>query len=151
MLAMRTRSTRRTGNSQSYGESSQMPKHRLIAQYGIRWKSRSQGSLVRRMVGKDGRHQKKFPAKCWGGHKPQTNSWPPLSSTSKPPSIRGPSLKDTENALTPAHFLCGERLTALPSGTNGGNLTKAHQRTQTCRRLLETLGKGMPPIVKKRP
>jgi ATP-dependent exoDNAse (exonuclease V) beta subunit len=37
------------------------------------------------------------------------------------------------DALTTAHFLCGERLTALPSGTEPQiekNLTKAHQRTQ---------------------
>jgi hypothetical protein len=39
----------------------------------------------------------------------------------------------TEPDAPPAHFLCGERLTALPSGTEPQverNLTKAHQRTQ---------------------
>ena len=44
-----------------------------------------------------------------------------------------PITQDTEDALTPAHFLCGERLTALPSGIEPRleeNLTKAHQRTQ---------------------
>jgi hypothetical protein len=37
-----------------------------------------------------------------------------------------------EDALTPAHFLCGKKLTALPSGTEpqtDGNLTKTHKRT----------------------
>jgi len=29
-----------------------------------------------------------------------------------------PITQDTPDALTPAHFLCGERLTALPSGTD---------------------------------
>jgi hypothetical protein len=44
-----------------------------------------------------------------------------------------PITQDTEEALTPAHFLCGERLTALHSGTEpqkDRNFTKAHQRTQ---------------------
>jgi hypothetical protein len=43
-----------------------------------------------------------------------------------------PITLDTEDGLTPAHLLCGERLT-LPSGTKPQterNLTKAHQRTQ---------------------
>ena len=41
--------------------------------------------------------------------------------------------QDIEDALTPAHFLCDERLTTLPPGTEPQkerNLTKAHQRTQ---------------------
>jgi hypothetical protein len=45
-----------------------------------------------------------------------------------------PITQDIEDVLTPAHFLCGERLTALPSGKEpqiGRNLTKALQRTQT--------------------
>jgi hypothetical protein len=44
-----------------------------------------------------------------------------------------PITQDTEDTLTPAHFLCVERLTVLPSGTEPEmerNLTKAHQRTQ---------------------
>jgi hypothetical protein len=62
--------------------------------------------------------------------------------------------QDIEDALTPAHFLCDERLTTLPSGTEPQkerNLTKAHQRTKTDRRLLEALGKEVPPRVKKLP
>ena len=52
-----------------------------------------------------------------------------------------PITQDDENELTPAHFLCGERLTALPSGIEPQverKLTKAYQRTQnladTCKR-----------------
>jgi len=44
-----------------------------------------------------------------------------------------PITQDTEDALTPAHFLCGAKLTALPSGIEPqteGNLTKTHQRTR---------------------
>ena len=44
-----------------------------------------------------------------------------------------PITQNTEDALTPAHFLCGETLTVLPSGTEPQiekNLTKAQQRTQ---------------------
>jgi hypothetical protein len=44
-----------------------------------------------------------------------------------------PITQNTEEALTPAHFLCGERITALHSGTElqmERNFMKAHQRTQ---------------------
>jgi hypothetical protein len=44
-----------------------------------------------------------------------------------------PITQTTEDALTPVHFICGERPTALPSGTEPQIeriLTKAHQRTQ---------------------
>jgi hypothetical protein len=50
--------------------------------------------------------------------------------------------QDTEDALTPAHFLFGERLTAFPSGTEPqieGNLAKAQQRTQ---KLADDFWKG---------
>jgi len=42
-------------------------------------------------------------------------------------------MQDTEDALTPAHFLCGTKLTALPSGIEPQteeNLTKTYQRTR---------------------
>jgi len=41
--------------------------------------------------------------------------------------------QDTEDALTPAHFLCDAKLTTLPSTSEPqreGNLKKAHQRTK---------------------
>jgi len=44
-----------------------------------------------------------------------------------------PITQDTEDALTPAHFLCGAKLTTLPSTTelqSEGNLKKTHQRTK---------------------
>jgi hypothetical protein len=44
-----------------------------------------------------------------------------------------PVTQNTEDALTPAQFLCGERLTALPSGKEPQmerNLSKAQQMTQ---------------------
>jgi hypothetical protein len=44
-----------------------------------------------------------------------------------------PITQDVENVLTPAHFLCGAKLTTLPSTTEpqkGGNLKKSHQRTK---------------------
>jgi len=44
-----------------------------------------------------------------------------------------PITHDTEDALTPGHFLCGERLTTLLSRTQPQmerNLKKAHQRKQ---------------------
>ena len=44
-----------------------------------------------------------------------------------------PITQDTEDALTPAHFLCGAKLTTLPSTTEPqteGNLKKTHQRTK---------------------
>jgi hypothetical protein len=44
-----------------------------------------------------------------------------------------PITQDVEDALTPAHFLCGAKLTTLPSTTEpqkGGNLKKSHQRTK---------------------
>jgi hypothetical protein len=44
-----------------------------------------------------------------------------------------PITQNNEDALTTAHFLYGERLTALPSGTGKQmerNLTKSHQRIQ---------------------
>jgi hypothetical protein len=42
-----------------------------------------------------------------------------------------PITQDVEDVLTHAHFLCGEKLTTLPSTTEpqkGGNLNKSHQR-----------------------
>jgi hypothetical protein len=44
-----------------------------------------------------------------------------------------PTIQNTEDGLTPAHFLCGERLTALQSGKETQmeiNLTKSHEKTQ---------------------
>jgi len=44
-----------------------------------------------------------------------------------------PITQDTEDALTPAHFLCGAKLTTLPSTTEPqteGNFKKTHQRTK---------------------
>ena len=44
-----------------------------------------------------------------------------------------PITQDDENALTPAQYLCGERLTTLPSGIEPQVkkiLTKTYQRTQ---------------------
>jgi hypothetical protein len=44
-----------------------------------------------------------------------------------------PITQDIEDALTPAHFLCGEIFKTLPSGTEPQterNLTKTYQRTQ---------------------
>jgi len=44
-----------------------------------------------------------------------------------------PITQDTEDALTPAHFLCGAKLTTLPSTTEPQrecNLKKTHQRTK---------------------
>jgi hypothetical protein len=41
--------------------------------------------------------------------------------------------QDTKDTLTPAHFLCGVKLTTLPSTTEPqteGNLKKTHQRTK---------------------
>jgi len=43
-----------------------------------------------------------------------------------------PITQDAEDALTPAYFLCGAKLTALPSTimpTGNENLKKTHQRT----------------------
>jgi hypothetical protein len=64
-----------------------------------------------------------------------------------------PITQDAEDVLTPTHFVCGRKLTALLSGTKpqtDGNLVKAHQRTRKmaddfCRRwekeyLLELRG-----------
>jgi hypothetical protein len=66
-----------------------------------------------------------------------------------------PITQDIENALTPAHFLCGERLTALLSGTEPQMGKKSHEGapkdTKTGRQLLEPLGEGIPPGVKKLP
>jgi len=56
-----------------------------------------------------------------------------------------PITQDTEDALTPAHFLCGAKLTALPSTTEPqreGNL-KTPEDQENGRRLLETLGEGI--------
>jgi len=44
-----------------------------------------------------------------------------------------PITQDTEDALTPAHFLCGAKLTTLPSTTEPqreGNINKTHQKTK---------------------
>jgi hypothetical protein len=65
-----------------------------------------------------------------------------------------PITQDTEDALTPAHFLCVERLIAFPSGTEPqmerdlAKASKGHRNLQT---TSETLGKGIPPIFKKLP
>ena len=62
-----------------------------------------------------------------------------------------PITQDTEDALTPVHFLCGEKLTAIPSGTEPKmerNLTKAHQRTQKPQTNFGNAVKRIPPRVK---
>ena len=44
-----------------------------------------------------------------------------------------PITQDIEDVLTPEHFLCGAKLTTLPSTTEAqkdGNLEKTHQRTK---------------------
>jgi len=88
---------------------------------------------VGRLVGKDGRHHKRCLRKVLGQSQASNEEMATTLVNIEAALNSRPITQDDENALTPAHFLCGERLTALPSGIEPRverNLTKAHQRTQ---------------------
>jgi hypothetical protein len=66
-----------------------------------------------------------------------------------------PITPNTEDALTPAHFLCARKLDSVTFWNRKANGEKSNEGTpkdtKYGRRLLETLGKGIPPRVKKPP
>ena len=107
---------------------------RLIAQYGIRWKFIAPraawwGGWWERMVGTTKRCLRKVLGRSQATDEELATTLVNIEAALN----SRPITQDTDDALTPAHFLCGERLTALPSGTEPQierNLTKAHQRTQ---------------------
>jgi len=94
---------------------------------------RSQGGLVERMVGKNNWHHKKMPQEC-GGAAQVTDEELATTLVSIEATLNSrPIIQDTEDALTPAHFLCGAKLTTVPSTTETqreGNLKKTLQRTK---------------------
>jgi hypothetical protein len=110
---------------------------------------RSQDTLVGRMVRKDGSHHKNAHEKCWGCHKPRTKGWQALTSTTKPLWIRGPYLRTPR---THWHQIISS---VLKDWNRTINVEKSHEGTpkgtETGRWLLETVGKGIPPRVKKLP
>ena len=108
--------------------------HRLIAQYGITWKFIAPraawwGGLRERMIGTTIRCLKKGLGQSQATDEYLTNT---LVSIEAALNSR-PVTQDTEDALTPAHFLCGAKLTTLPSTTEPqreGNLKKTQKRTK---------------------
>jgi hypothetical protein len=90
---------------------------------------RSQGGLVGRMVGSTKRWLRRVLRRSQATDVELATTLVNIEAA----VISRPINQNTEDALRPAHFLCGERLTALPSGTEPQiekNLTNAHQRTQ---------------------
>jgi len=85
------------------------------------------------VVGKDGRHYKRCLRKVLGRSQTTHEELATTVVNIEAALNSRPITQDTDDALTPAHLLCGERLRALPSGTEPQierNLTKAHQSTQ---------------------
>jgi hypothetical protein len=115
--------------------------HRLIAQYGITWKfieSRAAwwGGWWERMIGATKRCLRKVL-----GQSQATDEELATTLVSIEAALNSrPITQDTEDALTPAHFLCVAKLTTLPSTTEPqreGNLSKTHQRTK---RMIDDFG-----------
>jgi hypothetical protein len=84
------------------------------------------------MVGKNYWHHKKCLRKVLGQSQATDEELATTLVSIEAALNSGPITQDTEDVLTPAHFLCGAKLTALPSTTEPqreGNL-KTHQRTK---------------------
>jgi len=108
--------------------------YRLIAQYGITWKfiaprAACWGGWWERMIGTTKRCLRKIL-----GQSQATDEELDATLVSIEAALNSRSItQDTEDALTPAHFLCGAKLTTLSSTTEPqteGNLKKTHQRTK---------------------
>ena len=132
---MRKPSTRQTGRSQSCGGALSTAKtYRLFAQYGIAWKFIAPraawwGGFWERMVGT----KKRFLRKVLGRSQATDEELATSLVNIEAALNSRPITQNTEDALTPAHFLCSEKLTAVLSGTEPKmerNLTKAHHRTK---------------------
>jgi hypothetical protein len=117
-----------------WGAFSAAKTHRLITQYGIRWifitpRAAWWGEWWERIVGATKRCLRKVMGRSQVTDEELVTTFVNIEAALN----SRPITQDTEDALTPAHFLCSKRLTALPSGTEPQmekNLTKAHQRTQ---------------------
>ena len=128
---MPKRSSRRTGSSQSYGESSQPPIHIALLSSTA---SGGNSSLPGRLGWEDGGKGCQAPQRCLRkvlGLSQVTDEELATTLVNIEAALNSrPITQDTEDALTPAHFLCGERLTKLPAGKEPQmerNITKAHQ------------------------
>ena len=108
--------------------------HRLVAQYGITWKFIAPraawwGGWWERMIGTS----KTCPRKVLGRSQATDEQLATTLVSIEAALNSRPITQHTEDALTPAHFLCGAKLTTLPSTTEPqreGNLKKTHQRTK---------------------
>jgi hypothetical protein len=91
--------------------------HRFMAQYSITWKFIAPraawwGGWWERMVGTTKRCLRKVLGRTQATDEELATTLVNIEAALN----SRPVTQDTEDALTPAHFLCGERLTAVPSG-----------------------------------
>jgi hypothetical protein len=116
-------------------------KHAHIAQHGITWKFIAPmaawwGGWWERMIGTTKRCLRKVLGRSQATGEELATT---LVSIEAALNSR-PITQDIEDALTPVHFLCGAKLTTLPSTIEPqreGNLKKTYQRTK---RMVTTFG-----------
>jgi len=85
------------------------------------------------MVRKNARHHKKMHTKCVGRSQSTDEVLATILVNIKAALNSRPIIQNTEEALSPAHFLSGEKRKAIISGTEPQierNPAKAHQWTQ---------------------
>jgi hypothetical protein len=107
--------------------------HRLMANHGVTWKFIAPraawwGGWWERMIGTTKRCLRKVLGRSQTTEEELATT---LVSIEAALNSR-PITQDTEDVLTPAHFLCGAKLTTLPSITEPPrveNLKRTHQRT----------------------
>ena len=109
-------------------------KHAHIAQHGITWKFIAPraawwGGWWDRMIGTTKRCLRKVLGRSQATDEELATTLVKIEAALN----SRPITQDAEDALTPAHFLCGAKLTTLPFTTEPqreGNLKKTHQRTK---------------------